>query len=150
MVDVHDKESRSRNMSAIKSKNTKPEIQIRQWLHAAGFRFRLHRNDLPGRPDLVLPKYRAVIFIHGCFWHGHGCHMFKIPASRTDFWLEKIQSNRERDGRTIDQLLNSGWRVMTVWECSMRGGKRRSSHAITAEISDWLQSDIPFASVTTD
>jgi len=87
VTDVHDAESRSRNMRAIRSRDTKPEILIRQWLHAAGFRFRIHRRDLPGRPDVVLPKYRATVFVHGCFWHGHACHLFKVPQSRRDFWL---------------------------------------------------------------
>ncbi|RFP08000.1 MULTISPECIES: very short patch repair endonuclease [unclassified Duganella] len=150
MVDVHDRETRSRNMSAIRSKNTKPELQIRRWLHAAGFRFRLHRNDLPGRPDLVLAKYRAVILIHGCFWHGHDCHMFKIPNSRREFWLEKINANRDRDARDIARLFDAGWRVMTVWECSMKGTRRRTADAITAEIADWLNSNVQFASVTAD
>lgn len=140
MVDVHDNAVRSRNMRAIRSKNTKPEIQIRQYLHAAGFRFRLHRKDLPGHPDIVLPKYRAVILVHGCFWHGHDCHLFKVPSSRKDFWLEKIGANRLRDVRTVEKLSEMGWRVLTIWECALKGRLRYKPEKLTKEISAWLRS----------
>ena len=128
-------------MSAIRSKNTKPELLIRQIVHAAGFRFRLHRKDLPGKPDIVLSKYRAVILVHGCFWHGHGCHMFKVPASRTEFWLEKICSNRKRDLRDVKELVDAGWRVLTIWECAIKGSQRIDIETFSQKITNWLRSE---------
>jgi DNA mismatch endonuclease, patch repair protein len=138
VVDVHDKEARSRNMRAIRSKNTKPELLIRQRLHAAGFRFRIHRKDLPGNPDIVLPRYRAVIFVHGCFWHGHGCYLFKLPSSRPDFWRDKIAQNQQRDLRNISRLTELGWRVLTIWECALKGRLRLSPDVITDQVAQWL------------
>lgn len=107
-------------MSGIRGKNTRPEIVVRQALHRAGFRFRLHRKDLPGKPDIVLPKYHSVIFVHGCFWHGHDCRYFKVPKTRTDFWLHKIRANTRRDRMQEDLLSSAGWSVFTVWECEIR------------------------------
>lgn len=107
-------------MSGIRNRNTKPEIAVRKALHGAGFRFRLHRKDLPGKPDIVLPRYRAVVFVHGCFWHGHGCRYFKLPQTRRDFWLDKIMSNARRDRINEDALKAAGWTVFTVWECDIR------------------------------
>jgi len=121
MVDVHTREARSRNMRAIKSKDTRPELLLRKALHARGFRYRLGGAGLPGRPDLVLPKYKAAIFVNGCFWHGHdGCRYFKVPATRTDFWMEKIEGNKRRDIRNLKKLEAAGWNVFIVWECSMK------------------------------
>ena len=114
LADVHDRQTRSRNMAAIRGADTKPELIIRRGLHARGFRYSLHNRKLPGRPDLVLPKYRAVIFINGCFWHGHGCPLFKWPKSREDFWREKINGNVERDGKNLQRLSAAGWRIATV------------------------------------
>ena len=111
MVDFVDKATRSRMMSGIRGKNTRPEILIRHGLHRLGFRYRIHGSKLPGSPDIVLPKYNAVILVHGCFWHGHDCRYFKLPSTRTDFWQGKIDSNRARDGRNTDSLLTAGWRV---------------------------------------
>jgi DNA mismatch endonuclease (patch repair protein) len=127
-------------MRAIRSKNTQPEIQVRKLLHAAGFRFRLHRKDLPGNPDIVLPKHRAVIFVHGCFWHGHQCHLFKLPGSRTEFWQGKISKNQQRDIRDIRELQEIGWRVLTIWECALKGKHRLRADVIVAEMSSWLMS----------
>lgn len=108
-------------MSGIRGKNTKPELAVRSYLHACGYRFRLHRKDLPGQPDLVLPKYRLVIFVHGCFWHRHsGCYYATSPATRKEFWQEKLQKNVERDARQIEQLHELGWRVLTLWECGIK------------------------------
>lgn len=107
-------------MSGIRGKDTRPEIIVRQALHRAGFRFRLHRKDLPGKPDLALPKYHTIIFVHGCFWHGHGCRHFKIPKTRTDFWLDKIMTTARRDRQQEDALRAAGWTVFTVWECDIR------------------------------
>lgn len=120
MVDVHTPEARSRNMRAIRNKDTKPELLIRKALHARGYRYRLGGSGLPGHPDIVLPKYKTVIFINGCFWHGHDCKYFKLPATRTEFWADKIKSNQERDQRSVSRLLELGWTVLTVWECSLK------------------------------
>ena len=124
MADVLTPEQRRLNMSRIRGRDTKPEMFLRRGLHARGLRFRLHRRDLPGRPDLVFPVYRAVLFAHGCFWHGHGCTLSKVPATRPDFWMSKIARNVERDRQRVEDLLNAGWRVLIVWECSMRGPRR--------------------------
>jgi len=121
VTDVLTRAQRRLNMSRIRGSDTKPEMLVRRALHARGLRFRLHRADLPGRPDLVFPGPRAVIFVHGCFWHGHGCALCKTPATRTEFWTSKIAKNKERDAVAVQQLLEQGWRVMTVWECALRG-----------------------------
>ncbi len=105
-------------MSGIRGKNTKPELLIRSELHKAGFRYRLHRKDLPGRPDLVFSRHRAVLFVHGCFWHQHDCHLFKWPSTRPEFWREKIEGNLERDRKQYAELQNAGWRIATIWECA--------------------------------
>lgn len=120
MTDVVDPATRSRMMSGIRGKDTKPEMLIRKALHARGFRFRLHARELPGKPDIVLPKYKAVIFVHGCFWHGHDCRYFKVPKTRTEFWLQKIDGNRIRDQQQLPRLAEQGWRVLVVWECATR------------------------------
>lgn len=120
MTDVHTPEIRSKNMRAIRSTNTKPELLIRKELFAAGFRFRLHDKNLLGKPDIVLKKYRTVIFVHGCFWHGHDCKYFKLPKTRTEFWSAKITSNQTRDLAVICHLNQQGWHVIQVWECAMK------------------------------
>ena len=121
MADIVDAATRSRMMAGIQSKNTKPEILIRKALHARGFRYSLHSNHLPGKPDIVMPKWRVVIFVHGCFWHWHGCHLSKMPTTRTAFWTTKLAANRKRDALATQQLLAADWRVATVWECATRG-----------------------------
>lgn len=138
LVDVHDKATRSRNMAAIRGSDTKPEMMIRRGLHARGFRFRLHDRKLPGRPDLIFPRHRAVLFVHGCFWHGHGCHLFKWPGTREDFWREKIGANVGRDAANTEALRHAGWRVGVVWECALKGGQRRPVDELMDAISDWL------------
>ncbi|MTD34123.1 very short patch repair endonuclease [Paludibacterium denitrificans] len=138
MTDIVDKATRSRMMSGIKGKDTKPEIFIRKALHARGFRYRLHDKALPGKPDLVFPKYKAVVFIHGCFWHGHDCRYFKVPQTRTDFWLEKIAGNRQRDARQLAQLKQAGWRVLIVWECATRKNETLSKDMLIDCVADWL------------
>ena len=118
MTDVHEPEIRSYNMSRIKSKDTKPEMIVRRFLFKNGFRYRLHVKDLPGKPDIVLPKYKTVIFVNGCFWHGHkGCRYFVIPKTRTDWWLEKITRTIDRDRGNLYQLKALGWNVITIWQC---------------------------------
>ncbi len=117
MTDVVDKKTRSRMMAGIQNKDTRPEFVIRHGLHKAGFRYRLHSNLLPGTPDMVLKKYRALILVNGCFWHRHECHLFKWPGGpRADFWREKIESNAKRDRRNLEAYLESGWRVAIIWE----------------------------------
>ena len=129
MPDFLTPSERSRRMSRIRSKNTSPELAIRRALHALGFRFRLDDRRKPGRPDIVLPKYRAVIFVHGCFWHRHeGCKIASTPKSNTAFWLEKFARNVERDGRVASKLTSLGWRVFVAWECEL-GSKRRATEA---------------------
>ncbi|AOE65285.1 very short patch repair endonuclease [Pseudomonas corrugata] len=138
MVDIVDVATRSRMMSGIQSKNTKPEILIRRALHSRGFRFRLHAKHLPGKPDLVLPKYKAIVFVHGCFWHGHTCRYFKIPQTRPDFWLEKIGKNQMRDQAHEASLLALGWRVLVIWECAVRSMKREKSFLLIDLMAEWL------------
>ncbi len=124
-MDVHDKKTRSYNMSCIKGKNTKPEEIVRKALFSNGFRYRKNDSRLPGTPDIVLPKYRTVIFVNGCFWHGHkGCKYFVVPKTNTEFWLNKINSNIDRDAIKATQLRELGWQVITVWECELKKDKR--------------------------
>jgi len=140
MPDVHDRATRSRNMSAIRGKDTKPELTIRKGLHARGFRYRLHDRKLPGRPDLVLPKYNAVIFINGCFWHGHDCALFRWPGTRQEFWKEKIGANVARDQRNCTAIDDAGWRRAVIWECALKGPGRIEADEILARVADWLAS----------
>lgn len=134
-MDVVDPLTRSRMMSGIRGKDTKPELAVRRYLHAAGFRYRLHASDLPGRPDLVFPRYRTVVFVHGCFWHAHsGCRYFKLPGTRTDFWTTKLAANAARDKRDIAALHAGGWRVAVVWECALR------TRVPLDPIASWLRS----------
>ena len=146
MVDVADSVTRSRMMSGIQGRNTKPEILIRSLLHRKGFRFRLHARDLPGNPDIVLPRYHAIVFVHGCFWHGHDCPLFKWPATRPDFWREKIGRNRKNDLQTRTALRASGWRVLVLWECSIRGAGK-DVESVAQSLADWLRSDSPFMEI---
>jgi DNA mismatch endonuclease (patch repair protein) len=121
VTDVHSPEQRSRNMAAIRSANTKPEVRVRSALHALGYRFRLHRKDLPGKPDIVLPKFRTALFVHGCFWHCHSCKYGSVvPATRADFWAAKRGGNVARDRVKAQALRKLGWRVITLWECEVR------------------------------
>ena len=120
-MDIKSKEERSRNMSAIRSGDTKPEMLVRRYLHARGFRYGLHNRKLPGSPDIVLRKYKTVIFINGCFWHGHeGCKYYRLPKSNIEFWQAKITRNKERDAFDVSVLEAKGWKVLTVWECELR------------------------------
>ncbi len=138
VADIVTPEVRSRMMSGIRSRNTKPELLVRRGLHARGFRFRLHDRRLPGVPDLVFPRYRSVIFTHGCFWHGHECQLFRWPASNTEFWRNKIERNRAVDERSLTLLRDSGWRVMHVWECAVRGRQQRPVDDIMERLASWL------------
>lgn len=128
MADVHEPEVRSYNMSRIKGKNTKPEILVRKFLHTNGFRYGLHNKKLPGKPDLVLRKYKTVIFVHGCFWHGHEeCRYFVIPKTRTQWWIDKINKNKENDTKHIEKLKYSGWNIIIIWECELKPDKREET-----------------------
>lgn len=127
-------------MSGIRGKDTRPELIVRRGLHAMGFRYRLHDRKLPGRPDLVFPGLKAVILVHGCFWHGHGCHLFKWPASRIEFWREKISGNRERDAGNLARLGDAGWRVLVIWECALKGRLKRGGDEVSGEAARWLRS----------
>jgi DNA mismatch endonuclease (patch repair protein) len=128
VADVHSRAQRSRNMAAIRGKNTKPEMKVRSALHACGYRFRIHRRDLPGKPDIILPKYRIVIFVHGCFWHCHNCRYGKVtPATRADFWNQKRAGNVRRDKKNVDALTILGWKVFIIWECQTRNSSELST-----------------------
>ncbi len=141
MADVVDKATRSRMMSGIRARNTCPEVFLRKGLHALGFRYRIHVKNIPGKPDIVLPKHRALIVVHGCFWHGHDCRYFKLPATRPEFWQSKIDGNRQRDKRDFQNQLTQGWRVLTVWECAIRASMRKKSFLdCVALAAAWIES----------
>lgn len=126
-------------MAGIRSVDTRPELMIRKALHADGMRYRLHVRDLPGRPDIVFPARRAVIFVNGCFWHGHDCHLFRLPSTRTEFWRDKISRNAARDLKACALLREEGWRRLTVWECALRGQKGPGFEAVMTRIIRWLE-----------
>jgi DNA mismatch endonuclease (patch repair protein) len=142
VADVVDAATRSRMMSGIRGRNTKPEILVRSLLHRKGFRFRLHVRELPGRPDIVLQKYHAAIFVHGCFWHGHDCPLYRLPGTRPDFWRNKIDRNRASDRRARDALLAAGWRVAVVWECALRGAGTDPGQ-VAQRLAGWLRGNEP-------
>ena len=124
MADVHNKATRSYNMSRIKGKNTKPEMLVRKFLHAKGYRYKLHDKNLPGKPDIVLPKYNTIIFVHGCFWHGHAnCKYFVVPKTRTQWWTNKINRNKANDEKAVKALRKDGWNAIVVWECGLKAAK---------------------------
>ncbi len=137
-MDVLTPEQRRYNMQCVKGRDTKPEMLLRRGLHARGFRYRLHCSSLPGKPDLIFPKFQAVIFAHGCFWHGHGCHLFKWPVSRRDFWRKKIEGTQTRDHLTIEALRRKSWRILVVWECALRGPIRPPLEELLNEIETFL------------
>jgi len=145
MADVVNRETRSRMMAGIRGKNTNPEHVVRKALFASGFRFRLHRRDLPGIPDIVLPRKQIVIFVHGCFWHRHqSCANAKLPTTRPDFWLQKLEGNKQRDRRNIEALLALGWRVLVVWECTTRKNAVGLADALTA----WINGNAGFGELS--
>jgi len=141
MADVVSADVRSRMMSGIRGKNTKPELALRHALHAVGFRYRINDRHLPGKPDIVLRKWHAAVFVHGCFWHGHDCGLYKVPGTNPEFWLRKVETNQARDARAQTLLSEQGWRVATVWECAMRGKGKRSPAQVAAVVADWLRSE---------
>lgn len=125
-------------MAGIRGRDTQPEMMIRKGLHRLGFRYRLHDRRLLGRPDLVFPKHRATLFVNGCFWHGHNCHLFRMPGSRRAFWEAKIAANQARDARDGESLAQSGWRIGTVWECALKGRTRLPVETILAAVAAWI------------
>ncbi|MDE0150585.1 MAG: DNA mismatch endonuclease Vsr [Rhodospirillaceae bacterium] len=138
MADTVDPITRSRMMASVRSRDTGPEVAIRKALHRRGFRYRTNDPKLPGRPDIVFPKYRAAVLIHGCFWHGHDCSLFRLPATRREFWAKKLQQNRERDEKVRLALSETGWRCLTVWECALRGPEKRDFIALIEEVIRWV------------
>lgn len=128
-------------MAAIKGGHTKPELLIRRAMHATGLRYRLHAKHLPGKPDLVFPRYKAVVFVHGCFWHQHDCHLFSWPATRQDFWREKLGRNALNDERAAAALLATDWRVATVWECALKGRAKADFAEAMQQLASWIHSD---------
>ncbi|WP_419252444.1 very short patch repair endonuclease [Caulobacter sp. ErkDOM-YI] len=150
MADVVTPEVRSRMMAGIGPANTRPEMMVRRGLHALGYRYRLHDRRLPGQPDLVFPGRRAVIFIHGCFWHGHDCGLFRWPATRPEFWRTKISGNITRDARVRSRLAAMEWRVLDVWECSLRGRERLPPGEVLAACTTFLEGCETFSSIGVD
>lgn len=147
VADVVGPETRSRMMSGIRGKDTKPEMIVRRALFAAGFRFRLHRRDLPGAPDVVLPARGIAVFIHGCFWHMHeGCSLAKLPATRPDFWKAKLEGNVERDQRTVEALLAQDWRVLVVWECATKD--KAAASTLPETLSAWIEGTARFGEIS--
>ena len=138
MADIVTPEKRSEMMAGIRGKNTRGELIVRRGLHRMGFRFRLHDAKLPGKPDIVLPRYKAVILVHGCFWHGHGCHLFKWPSSRIDFWKTKITRNQQKDVETLVELKELGWRVLIIWECATKGKSKVPLNRMLELIAEWV------------
>lgn len=140
MTDVVDAQTRSRMMAGIRGANTRPEMVIRRGLHRAGFRYRLHVRKIPGRPDIVLPKYEAIVLVNGCFWHGHNCPLYRIPSTRREFWKEKVRQNRLRDRRNLHIYRESGWRVAIVWECALKGPDQIGDDVVIERLHRWLLS----------
>lgn len=126
-------------MSGIRGKDTKPEMLVRKGLHARGFRFRLHAADVPGKPDLVLPRYHALVFVHGCFWHSHDCHLFRMPTTRTDFWKAKLERNCQRDAEVGEALRSAGWRILVIWECALKGKFRLDPEDVFDRAEVWIR-----------
>jgi DNA mismatch endonuclease (patch repair protein) len=137
-MDTVDKATRSRIMGSVRQKNTQPELVLRKALHAMGYRYKLHDKNLPGSPDLVFPKYKAAIFVHGCFWHRHGCKQTTTPVTRKEFWEEKFKTNIKRDKKNVRDLQRAGWRVLVVWECELKEIKGRQNNKIQ-KVTMWLK-----------
>ena len=139
--DIVSPETRKRMMAGIRGKDTKPELFIRRALHARGFRYRLHDPGLPGKPDISFPRYRAVILVNGCFWHGHSCHLFKWPSTRSEFWRKKIIRNRQKDLEVLRTLRKQGWRVAVIYECALKGKSRLDPGRVIEDTENWIRSD---------
>lgn len=139
MTDIVDKATRSRMMSGIRNRDTKIEVAVRKAVFARGFRYRLNQDGLPGKPDLVFPRFRAAVFVHGCYWHGHDCKLFRLPGTNRNFWQEKIQGNRIRDMRNAEALSQMGWRIGVVWECALRDKGGAALERVADRLVRWLQ-----------
>ncbi|MCY3914420.1 MAG: very short patch repair endonuclease [Chloroflexi bacterium] len=140
MTDTVSPAKRSEVMSKVGSKDTKPELLIRKGLHSLGFRYRLHVKELPGKPDLVFPRFKSVIQINGCFWHGHSCPLCRMPSSNSEYWRRKVARNKERDMSNRQSLVKEGWRVLTIWECALRGKEKLELNRVLELTSEWLLS----------
>lgn len=138
MPDIVTSSKRSAMMSGIRNKNTRPELIVRKALFARGYRYRLHVKGLAGKPDIILPKFKAVIFVHGCFWHCHDCYLFKWPQTREEFWRSKILSNTVRDAKNREELYYNGWRIAVIWECALKGKNKIHLLSLTDMLEDWL------------
>ncbi|WP_072025435.1 very short patch repair endonuclease [Dickeya undicola] len=138
MADVHKPEIRRKNMKAIRNHDTAIELKISDILVQLGFEFRTQVKDMPGRPDFVIDKYHKIIFTHGCFWHHHDCYLFKVPTTRTEFWLEKIGQNVARDRKNNEELTSDGWNILLIWECAIRGRHKLSDQSISERIEEWI------------
>lgn len=143
MADTVNKTTRSKIMASVRQQNTGPELALRKALYHLGLRYRINDRKLPGSPDLVFRKYNAVIFVHGCFWHRHECKLSTFPSTRKKFWKDKFEANKKRDKRNIDTLLEKGWRVMIVWECTIKG-KKSNIASIACKVAQWLRTDEHF------
>ena len=136
-MDIVDQATRSRMMRSVRQRDTLPEVRLRRALHKLGFRYRLGRRDLPGSPDIVFPRFKAVVFVHGCFWHGHDCRFATVPKTRPEFWEAKFEANRQRDARVVRKLVAAGWRVLTLWECALKSDQAAQTAAVY--VSSWLR-----------
>ncbi|MEP3277733.1 MAG: DNA mismatch endonuclease Vsr [Stappiaceae bacterium] len=148
MADVLTPTQRTRCMSSVRTANTSPELLLRSLLHRSGLRYKLHSRNLPGKPDIVFPKRQAVIFVHGCYWHLHGCYRSSIPKTRQAFWLHKLTANKDRDKRVMKELIDSGWRVLFAWECALIGKSKIPDEEVALEVVCWLNSDVSFFELT--
>jgi DNA mismatch endonuclease (patch repair protein) len=135
-------------MSAIKNKDTTPEVIIRKALFKKGFRYRKNVKDLPGKPDILLPKYKAAIFVNGCFWHMHQCHLFKTPSTRREWWEKKLLKTKEKDRKNTNNLINNGWRVLIIWECSLKGKHKINHSDLISRITEWLKSQTSYTEIS--
>ena len=146
-MDTVDKETRSRIMARNRHKNTGPEMKLRSILHSAGLRYRLYDVKLPGKPDLVFPRFSATLFVHGCYWHSHGCYRSSVPKSHLDYWKTKLNKNKDRDRRNVALLRKLNWRVMIIWECSLIGKNAMESNELTETVVSWLHGSVQFLEV---
>jgi DNA mismatch endonuclease, patch repair protein len=140
-MDTVDKSTRSRIMSRVGQRDTGAEMFLRRALHRRGFRYRLYDRKLPGTPDMIFPRFHAVVFVHGCFWHAHGCKFSTMPSTRSEFWAKKFEENRKRDRLNIDSLLADGWRVLVIWECAVKRRRTLDPDEVISSVVDWLNSD---------